>query len=173
MILQLFDESTDEKTIFEIWKALNVRLANDINMFQSEYNKSYELGAALFDSNSMTEYMLISRTPFIRAYAAIADNQVKNGAIDSILSILYALFGTDATITVASTPLHIIIDIISIASHLPSWIVKSGDSLTDKASNYFVFKRLLKDVPASDLASMLYTLINAGTYIDFNLQFQG
>lgn len=170
-MVQFVDRSEEELKFWRIFEALIEQTKIDI---QEYYNKAYEsktLGNILYEQQMMPIYKTLEKSLFIKAFSKIIEGERQIGSIEAYLKILYAIFGTEAQITISKeNPLHIKIDIVAPVQTRHFWKVRKHNKIIiTKDDKFIVFKQLLARVTNRELLQILKSTTKAGTYIEFTL----
>lgn len=168
--MQMMLNDNLEIKFYSIWQAMfEQTLADLLSYYELAYQSSV-LGRIIFDNQLASITKLISRDLFLKTYWQIFNEQTKNGTIDAHLYLLYAIFGSDATILVENpNPLHTIFHIASKSLSLNQWVTRAGDNMVTRAGDNMVFRSVLQDLTNEEIASLLQATANYGEFIEFNI----
>lgn len=170
MVQKLINDSEENK-FFNVWLELFQQTMSDL---QDYFNLVYEsnlLGALIFDNQLSEIAKIINRDLFIKTYWQIFNEESKNGTVDAHLYILYAIFGSNATIYVEQvSPLYVKYLIQTNTINLESWVTKQGEQMITKSGDRLMFRSLLSGLTNAELANLLKATANYGEYLDFEIE---
>lgn len=170
MVQKLINDSEENK-FFNVWLELFQQTMSDL---QDYFNLVYEsnlLGALIFDNQLSEIAKIINRDLFIKTYWQIFNEESKNGTVDAHLYILYAIFGSNATIFVDQvSPLYVRYLIQTNTINLESWVTKQGEQMITKSGDRLMFRSLLSGLTNAELANLLKAIANYGEYLDFEIE---
>lgn len=170
MVQKLIDDNEENK-FYNVWLALFNQTMSDL---QDYYDLAYEsqlLGGLIFDNKLSEIAKIISRELFIKTYWQIFNEEKKNGTVDAHLYILYAIFGSSATIYVETVnPLHVKYYIQTNTIQLQHWITKLGDNMVTKDGDNIMFRLILSNLTNEELANLLKATANYGEYLEFEIE---
>ena len=170
MVQKLIDDNEENK-FYNVWLALFNQTMSDL---QDYYDLAYEsqlLGGLIFDNKLSEIAKIISRELFIKTYWQIFNEEKKNGTVDAHLYILYAIFGSSATIYVETVnPLHVKYYIQTNTIQLQNWITKLGDNMVTKDGDNIMFRLILSNLTNEELANLLKATANYGEYLEFEIE---
>lgn len=166
---QFVIKDDDEQLFWRIYQRLAQQTMIDIRSYFDYAYKSPELGRILYEEKLMPIYKTLEKSLFIRAFSEILEGEKTLGSVEAYLKILYAIFGSDAQITITQQPCHLLIDIVAPIRLHYLWITKDGRSVITKDGKAIVFKELLAQVTDRDLLQILRATTKAGTYVEFTL----
>lgn len=170
MVQKLINDSEENK-FFNVWLELFQQTMSDL---QDYFNLVYEsnlLGALIFDNQLSEIAKIINRDLFIKTYWQIFNEESKNGTVDAHLYILYAIFGSNATIFVDQvSPLYVRYLIQTNTINLESWVTKQGEQMITKSGDRLMFRSLLSGLTNAELANLLKATANYGEYLDFEIE---
>lgn len=166
---EFVDKSTEEMTFWTIFERLASQVQQDIEQYYLTAYKSPELGRILYEEQLMPIYKTLEKKLFIKAFSEILEGEKTLGSVRGYLRILYAIFGTDAQITITQQPLHLKVDIIAPVNVHYIWITKNKKKIISKDGKVVVFKDLLAEVTDRELLQILKATTKAGTFVEFTL----
>lgn len=170
MVQKLINDKEENK-FFNVWLQLFQQTMSDL---QDYYNLVYEsnlLGALIFDNQLSEIAKIINRELFIKTYWQIFNEETKNGTVDAHLYILYAIFGSNATIFVDQvSPLYVRYLIQTNTITLNNWLTKQGDQMVTKNGDRLMFRSLLSGLTNAELENLLKATANYGEYLDFEIE---
>lgn len=170
MVQKLIND-VEENKFFNVWLQLFQQTMSDL---QDYYNLVYEsnlLGALIFDNQLSEIAKIINRELFIKTYWQIFNEETKNGTVDAHLYILYAIFGSNATIFVEQvSPLYVRYLIQTNTITLNNWLTKQGDQMVTKNGDRLMFRSLLSGLTNAELENLLKATANYGEYLDFEIE---
>ena len=170
MVQKLIND-IEENKFFNVWLQLFQQTMSDL---QDYYNLVYEsnlLGALIFDNQLSEIAKIINRELFIKTYWQIFNEETKNGTVDAHLYILYAIFGSNATIFVEQvSPLYVRYLIQTNTITLNNWLTKHGDQMVTKNGDRLMFRSLLSGLTNAELENLLKATANYGEYLDFEIE---
>ena len=170
MVQKLINDREENK-FFNVWLQLFQQTMSDL---QDYYNLVYEsnlLGALIFDNQLSEIAKIINRELFIKTYWQIFNEETKNGTVDAHLYILYAIFGSNATIFVDQvSPLYVRYLIQTNTITLNNWLTKQGDQMVTKNGDRLMFRSLLSGLTNAELENLLKATANYGEYLDFEIE---
>lgn len=170
MVQKLINDREENK-FFNVWLQLFQQTMSDL---QDYYNLVYEsnlLGALIFDNQLSEIAKIINRELFIKTYWQIFNEETKNGTVDAHLYILYAIFGSNATIYVEQvSPLYVKYLIQTNTITLNNWLTKQGDQMVTKNGDRLMFRSILSGLTNAELENLLKATANYGEYLDFEIE---
>lgn len=170
MVQKLINDREENK-FFNVWLQLFQQTMSDL---QDYYNLVYEsnlLGALIFDNQLSEIAKIINRELFIKTYWQIFNEETKNGTVDAHLYILYAIFGSNATIFVEQvSPLYVRYLIQTNTITLNNWLTKQGDQMVTKNGDRLMFRSILSGLTNAELENLLKATANYGEYLDFEIE---
>lgn len=170
MVQKLINDKEENK-FFNVWLQLFQQTMSDL---QDYYNLVYEsnlLGALIFDNQLSEIAKIINRELFIKTYWQIFNEETKNGTVDAHLYILYAIFGSNATIFVEQvSPLYVRYLIQTNTITLNNWLTKQGDQMVTKNGDRLMFRSILSGLTNAELENLLKATANYGEYLDFEIE---
>lgn len=170
MVQKLINDREENK-FFNVWLQLFQQTMSDL---QDYYNLVYEsqlLGALIFDNQLSEIAKIINRELFIKTYWQIFNEETKNGTVDAHLYILYAIFGSNATIFVdQQSPLYVRYLIQTNTITLNNWLTKQGDQMVTKNGDRLMFRSILSGLTNAELENLLKATANYGEYLDFEIE---
>lgn len=170
MVQKLINDREENK-FFNVWLQLFQQTMSDL---QDYYNLVYEsdlLGQLIFDNQLSEIAKIINRDLFIKTYWQIFNEETKNGTVDAHLYILYAIFGSNATIYVdQQSPLCIKYLIETNTITLNNWLTKQGDQMITKDGDRLMFRSILSQLTNAELANLLKATANYGEVLDFEIE---
>lgn len=170
MVQKLINDREENK-FFNVWLQLFQQTMSDL---QDYYNLVYEsnlLGALIFDNQLSEIAKIINRELFIKTYWQIFNEETKNGTVDAHLYILYAIFGSNATIYVdQQSPLYVRYLIQTNTITLNNWLTKQGDQMVTKNGDRLMFRSILSGLTNAELENLLKATANYGEYLDFEIE---
>lgn len=170
MVQKLINDREENK-FFNVWLQLFQQTMSDL---QDYYNLVYEsnlLGALIFDNQLSEIAKIINRELFIKTYWQIFNEETKNGTVDAHLYILYAIFGSNATIYVEQvSPLYVRYLIQTNTITLNNWLTKQGDQMVTKNGDRLMFRSILSGLTNAELENLLKATANYGEYLDFEIE---
>lgn len=170
MVQKLINDREENK-FFNVWLQLFQQTMSDL---QDYFNLVYEsnlLGALIFDNQLSEIAKIINRELFIKTYWQIFNEERKNGTVDTRLYILYAIFGSNATIFVdQQSPLYVRYLIQTNTITLNNWLTKRGDQMVTKNGDRLMFRSLLSGLTNAELENLLKATANYGEYLDFEIE---
>lgn len=170
MVQKLINDREENK-FFNVWLQLFQQTMSDL---QDYYNLVYEsnlLGALIFDNQLSEIAKIINRELFIKTYWQIFNEETKNGTVDAHLYILYAIFGSNATIYVDQvSPLYVRYLIQTNTITLNNWLTKQGDQMVTKNGDRLMFRSILSGLTNAELENLLKATANYGEYLDFEIE---
>lgn len=170
MVQKLINDKEENK-FFNVWLQLFQQTMSDL---QDYYNLVYEsnlLGALIFDNQLSEIAKIINRELFIKTYWQIFNEETNNGTVDAHLYILYAIFGSNATIYVDQvSPLYVRYLIQTNTITLNNWLTKQGDQMVTKNGDRLMFRSILSGLTNAELENLLKATANYGEYLDFEIE---
>lgn len=170
MVQKLIND-TEENKFYSVWLQLFQQTMADL---QDYYNLVYEsqlLGGLIFDNQLSEMAKIINRELFIKTYWQIFNEETKNGTVDAHLYILYAIFGSNATIYVDEvSPLYVKYLIQTNTINLIEWLTKHGEQMITKSGDRLMFRSLLSGLTNAELANLLKATANYGELLDFEIE---
>lgn len=170
-MVQKLVNDIEENKFFNVWLTLFQQTMSDL---QDYYNLVYEsdlLGQLIFDNQLSELTKIINRDLFIKTYWQIFNEEIKNGTVDAHLYILYAIFGSNATIYVdQESPLYVKYLIQTNTITLNEWLTKQGDQMITKSGDRMMFRTLLSGLTNAELANLLKATANYGELLDFEIE---
>lgn len=170
MVQKLIND-TEENKFYAVWLSLFEQTMQDL---QDYYNLVYEsnlLGALIFDNQLSEIAKIINRELFIKTYWQIFNEETRNGTVDAHLYILYAIFGSNATIFVdQQSPLYVRYLIQTNTITLNNWLTKQGDQMVTKNGDRLLFRSILSGLTNAELENLLRATANYGEYLDFEIE---
>lgn len=168
-MVQKFMDDEEENKFFAVFQDVINTTFEDLKAYYKDAYGSPELGQALYELQKVPIYKVLEKSLFLKAYAQILEGEKTLGSIEAYLTILRAIFGDDAQITITQEPLHLKINIIAKAMKFFLWTTKKGKHIITKDGRRIIFKKLLAEVTARQLLEILKATTNAGTYVEFKL----
>lgn len=170
MVQKLINDS-EENRFFTVWLQLFQQTMADLQDYFNLVYESQLLGGLIFDNQLSEIAKIINRDLFIKTYWQIFNEETKNGTVDAHLYILYAIFGSNATIYVDQiSPLYVKYLIQTNTINLESWITKHGEQMITKAGDRLMFRSILSGLTNAELANLLKATANYGEYLDFEIE---
>ncbi len=175
MVQKLINDSEENK-FYNVWLQLFQQTMSDLQDYFNLVYESQLLGSLIFDNQLSEMAKIINRELFIKTYWQIFNEESKNGTVDAHLYILYAIFGSNATIYVDQiSPLYVKYLIQTNTINLESWLTKAGDQMITKAGDRLMFRSLLSgltnaDLTNAELADLLKATANYGEVLDFEIE---
>lgn len=170
MVQKLIND-TEENKFYSVWLQLFQQTMTDL---QDYFNLVYEsnlLGGLIFDNQLSEIAKIINRDLFIKTYWQIFNEETKNGTVDAHLYILYAIFGSNATIYVDEvSPLYVKYLIQTNTINLIEWLTKHGEQMITKSGDRLMFRSLLSGLTNAELANLLKATANYGELLDFEIE---
>lgn len=170
MVQKLINDREENK-FFNVWLQLFQQTMSDL---QDYFNLVYEsnlLGGLIFDNKLSEIAKIINRDLFIKTYWQIFNEEQKNGTVDAHLYILYAIFGSNATIFVDQrSPLYVRYLIQTNVITLNNWLTKQGDQMVTKNGDRLMFRSLLSGLTNAELENLLKATANYGELLDFEIE---
>lgn len=170
MVQKLINDREENK-FFNVWLQLFQQTMSDL---QDYFNLVYEsnlLGGLIFDNQLSEIAKIINRDLFIKTYWQIFNEEQKNGTVDAHLYILYAIFGSNATIFVDQrSPLYVRYLIQTNTITLNNWLTKHGDQMVTKNGDRLMFRSILSGLTNAELENLLKATANYGEYLDFEIE---
>tara|TARA_R110000850_G_C9861724_1_gene456348 strand:+ start:247 stop:762 length:516 start_codon:yes stop_codon:yes gene_type:complete len=161
---------SDENKFFAVWEAMLDQTFVDLNAYFSKVDQSPALGNALWEANAVDVWGIIEKGLFVKIFDQLISAGYNAGAIDTYCRIIYALFGNNTVIDfVIDSPMEMTINITADYSNFSQWVTRAGGKMLTRGGFKLVFRTLLQDVPNSQILSILESISNAGTKINFNL----
>lgn len=168
-MVQFAVNDEEEQKFWRIFERLSRQTFSDLKAYFQNAYKSKELGRVIYEEQLMPIYKTLEKSLFIKAFSEIIEGQKTLGSINAYLRILYAIFGTEAQITITQQPMHLKVDIIApIRTHY-IWITKDKKRIITKDNKLLVFSDILAEVTDRELLQILKSTTKAGTYIEFTL----
>lgn len=169
MVQKLINDSEENK-FYNVWLQLFQQTMSDLQDYFNLVYESQLLGSLIFDNQLSEIAKIINRELFIKTYWQIFNEESKNGTVDAHLYILYAIFGSNATIYVDQiSPLYVKYLIQTNTINLESWLTKAGDQMITKAGDRLMFRTLLSGLTNAELANLLKATANYGEVLDFEI----
>lgn len=169
MVQKLIND-TEENKFYSVWLQLFQQTMADL---QDYYNLVYEsqlLGGLIFDNQLSEMAKIINRELFIKTYWQIFNEETKNGTVDAHMYLLYAIFGSTATIYYERiSPLVVKYWIQTNTMTLHPWVTKHGEQMITKDNDVLMFRSLLQGLTNAELASLLKATANYGSYVEFEI----
>lgn len=169
MVQKLIND-TEENKFYSVWLQLFQQTMADL---QDYYNLVYEsqlLGGLIFDNQLSEMAKIINRELFIKTYWQIFNEETKNGTVDAHMYLLYAIFGSTATIYYERiSPLVVKYWIQTNTMTLRPWVTKHGEQMITKDNDVLMFRSLLQGLTNAELASLLKATANYGSYVEFEI----
>lgn len=170
MVQKLINDS-EENRFYAVWLQLFQQTMADLQDYFNLVYESQLLGGLIFDNQLSEIAKIINRDLFIKTYWQIFNEETKNGTIDAHLYILYAIFGSNATIYVDQiSPLYVKYLIQTNTINLESWLTKHGEQMITKAGDRLMFRSILSGLTNAELANLLKATANYGEYLDFEIE---
>lgn len=170
MVQKLINDSEENK-FYNVWLQLFQQTMSDLQDYFNLVYESQLLGSLIFDNQLSEIAKIINRELFIKTYWQIFNEESKNGTVDAHLYILYAIFGSNATIYVDQiSPLYVKYLIQTNTINLESWLTKAGDQMITKAGDRLMFRSLLSGLTNAELANLLKATANYGEVLDFEIE---
>lgn len=170
MVQKLINDSEENK-FFSVWLQLFQQTMSDLQDYFNLVYESQLLGGLIFDNQLSEIAKIINRDLFIKTYWKIFNEETKNGTVDAHLYILYAIFGSNATIYVdQQSPLYVKYLIQTNTINLESWLTKHGEQMITKAGDRLMFRSLLSGLTNAELANLLKATANYGELLDFEIE---
>ena len=169
MVQKLIND-TEENKFYNVWLQLFQQTMSDLQDYFNLVYESQLLGSLIFDNQLSEIAKIINRELFIKTYWQIFNEESKNGTVDAHLYILYAIFGSNATIYVDQiSPLYVKYLIQTNTINLESWLTKAGDQMITKAGDRLMFRSVLSGLTNAELANLLKATANYGEVLDFEI----
>lgn len=169
MVQKLINDSEENK-FYNVWLQLFQQTMSDLQDYFNLVYESQLLGSLIFDNQLSEIAKIINRELFIKTYWQIFNEESKNGTVDAHLYILYAIFGSNATIYVDQiSPLYVKYLIQTNTINLESWLTKAGDQMITKAGDRLMFRSVLSGLTNAELANLLKATANYGEVLDFEI----
>lgn len=169
MVQKLIND-TEENKFYNVWLQLFQQTMSDLQDYFNLVYESQLLGGLIFDNQLSEMAKIINRDLFIKTYWQIFNEESKNGTVDAHLYILYAIFGSNATIYVDQiSPLYVKYLIQTNTINLESWLTKAGDQMITKAGDRLMFRSVLSGLTNAELANLLKATANYGEVLDFEI----
>lgn len=169
MVQKLINDSEENK-FYNVWLQLFQQTMSDLQDYFNLVYESQLLGSLIFDNQLSEMAKIINRELFIKTYWQIFNEESKNGTVDAHLYILYAIFGSNATIYVDQiSPLYVKYLIQTNTINLESWLTKAGDQMITKAGDRLMFRSVLSGLTNAELANLLKATANYGEVLDFEI----
>lgn len=169
MVQKLIND-TEENKFYSVWLQLFQQTMADL---QDYYNLVYEselLGGLIFDNQLSEMAKIINRELFIKTYWQIFNEETKNGTVDAHMYLLYAIFGSTATIYYERiSPLVVKYWIQTNTISLEPWVTKHGEQMITKDGDALMFRSLLSGLTNAELANLLKATANYGGYVEFEI----
>lgn len=170
MVQKLINDSEENK-FFNVWLQLFQQTMSDLQDYFNLVYESQLLGELIFDNQLSEIAKIINRELFIKTYWQIFNEETKNGTVDAHLYILYAIFGSNATIYVEPiSPLYVKYLIQTNTINLESWITKAGDQMITSEGDRLMFRSILSGLTNAELANLLKATANYGEVLDFEIE---
>lgn len=170
MVQKLINDSEENK-FFNVWLQLFQQTMSDLQDYFNLVYESQLLGSLIFDNQLSEMAKIINRELFIKTYWQIFNEESKNGTVDAHLYILYAIFGSNATIYVNQiSPLYVKYLIETNTITLNNWLTKAGDQMITKAGDRLMFRTILSGLTNAELANLLKATANYGEVLDFEIE---
>lgn len=170
MVQKLIND-TEENKFFNVWLTLFQQTMTDLQDYFNLVYESQLLGGLIFDNQLSEIAKIINRELFIKTYWQIFNEETKNGTVDAHLYILYAIFGSNATIFVdQQSPLYVRYLIQTNTITLNNWLTKQGDQMVTKNGDRLMFRSLLSGLTNAELENLLKATANYGEYLDFEIE---
>lgn len=170
MVQKLINDSEENK-FFNVWLQLFQQTMSDLQDYFNLVYESQLLGSLIFDNQLSEMAKIINRELFIKTYWQIFNEESKNGTVDAHLYILYAIFGSNATIYVEQiSPLYVKYLIETNTITLNNWLTKAGDQMITKAGDRLMFRTILSGLTNAELANLLKATANYGEVLDFEIE---
>ena len=170
MVQKLINDSEENK-FYNVWLQLFQQTMSDLQDYFNLVYESQLLGSLIFDNQLSEIAKIINRELLIKTYWQIFNEESKNGTVDAHLYILYAIFGSNATIYVDQiSPLYVKYLIQTNTINLESWLTKAGDQMITKAGDRLMFRSLLSGLTNAELANLLKATANYGEVLDFEIE---
>lgn len=170
MVQKLINDSEENK-FFSVWLQLFQQTMSDLQDYFNLVYESQLLGGLIFDNQLSEIAKIINRDLFIKTYWQIFNEETKNGTVDAHLYILYAIFGSNATIYVEQiSPLYVKYLIQTNTINLESWLTKAGDQMITKEGDRLMFRSILSGLTNAELANLLKATANYGEYLEFEIE---
>lgn len=165
------DDETEKKLTDAFIEVLQPTM-DDIKAYYENLYASPELGRILYDKQLVPIYKLLEKRLFVATYAKILEAQQTLGSPNAYCTILYSIFGSNATIVIDElNPLHIHIDIIARYVEYFVWVDEQHKFyITTEQGDYLGFASLVAHVSNRQLADILQQMTNAGTFLEFTYQ---
>lgn len=168
-MVQFVTKDEEELKFWRIFERICNQTLVDLGLYYRDVYKSPELGEAIYNNQIMPIYKTLEKSLFIKAFSEIIEGQKTLGTVDAYLRILYAIFGSNAQITITQQPMHLKVDIIAPIRLHYIWVTKDKKQIITKDGKAIVFKDLLAEVTDRELLQILKSTTKAGTYIEFTL----
>lgn len=170
MVQKLIND-TEENKFYNVWLQLFQQTMSDLQDYFNLVYESQLLGGLIFDNQLSEIAKIINRELFIKTYWQIFNEEQKNGTVDAHLYILYAIFGSNATIFVdQQSPLYVRYLIQTNTITLNNWLTKQGDQMTTKNGDRLMFRSILSGLTNAELENLLKATANYGEYLDFEIE---
>jgi hypothetical protein len=169
MVQKFAKNDPDENKFLAVWEAMLEGTAADLQEYFDNVDQSPELGTALSEAMAVEVWGLLEKSFFVKIFNELITAGYTSGAVDTYCRILIALFGEDTVIVITIlNPLEINFGITAEYSQFTNWITQLDDKIKTQDGDQFVFKRLLTNIPTSQLYALLRAITSAGTKATFN-----
>jgi len=169
MVQKLIND-TEENKFYSVWLQLFQQTMADLQDYFNLVYESQLLGGLIFDNQLSEMAKIINRELFIKTYWQIFNEETKNGTVDAHMYLLYAIFGSTATIYYERiSPLVVKYWIQTNTISLEPWITKHGEQMITKNGDVLMFRSLLSGLTNAELANLLKATANYGSYVEFEI----
>ena len=169
MVQKLIND-TEENKFYSVWLQLFQQTMADLQDYFNLVYESQLLGGLIFDNQLSEMAKIINRELFIKTYWQIFNEETKNGTVDAHMYLLYAIFGSTATIYYERiSPLVVKYWIQTNTISLEPWVTKHGEQMITKNGDALMFRSLLSGLTNAELANLLKATANYGGYVEFEI----
>lgn len=169
MVQKLIND-TEENKFYSVWLQLFQQTMADLQDYFNLVYESQLLGGLIFDNQLSEMAKIINRELFIKTYWQIFNEETKNGTVDAHMYLLYAIFGSTATIYYERiSPLVVKYWIQTNTISLEPWVTKHGEQMITKNGDVLMFRSLLSGLTNAELANLLKATANYGSYVEFEI----
>lgn len=169
MVQKLIND-TEENKFYSVWLQLFQQTMADLQDYFNLVYESQLLGGLIFDNQLSEMAKIINRELFIKTYWQIFNEETKNGTVDAHMYLLYAIFGSTATIYYERiSPLVVKYWIQTNTISLEPWVTKYGEQMITKNGDALMFRSLLSGLTNAELANLLKATANYGSYVEFEI----
>ena len=159
----------DEAKFIAVWEAMLERTFIDLSEYFDKFNSSPALGNALWEAKAVEVWSILEKSFFIKIFDELISSGYNCGTVDSYCRVIYALFGASTEIVIESNPLEVTINVVAEYQNFADWFSRAGDQIFTIDDFALTFRTLLTDIPRSQLLSLMRSITNAGTKVNFNL----